>query len=109
MRRPASNAGPTAPDGVAEFHRPGALGELLPRADFVILTVPHTPTTVGFFDRKPAAFFINIGRGMTTKLDDLVSGPGGGRDRRCGGRQSTSCSKGLLRLGSRESMVERVV
>ena len=73
MRRPASNAGPTAPDGVAEFHRPGALGELLPRGDFVILTVPHTPTTVGFFDRKPAAFFINIGRGMTTKLDDLVT------------------------------------
>jgi hypothetical protein len=53
--------------------------ELLPRADFVILTVPHTPVTEGFFDRarfqrmKPTAFFINIGRGMTTKLDDLVT------------------------------------
>jgi phosphoglycerate dehydrogenase-like enzyme len=52
---------------------------LLPRADFVILTVPHTPATEGFFDRarfqrmKPTAFFINIGRGMTTKLDDLVT------------------------------------
>ena len=32
----------TAPDGVAELHRPEALDELLPRADFVILTVPHT-------------------------------------------------------------------
>jgi phosphoglycerate dehydrogenase-like enzyme len=68
-----------APDGVAELHRPEALDELLPRADFVILTVPHTPATEGFFDRarfqrmKPTAFFINIGRGMTTKLDDLVT------------------------------------
>jgi phosphoglycerate dehydrogenase-like enzyme len=41
--------------------------------------VPHTPATEGFFDRarfqrmKPTAFFINIGRGMTTKLDDLVT------------------------------------
>jgi phosphoglycerate dehydrogenase-like enzyme len=69
----------TAPDGVAKLHRPEALDELLPRADFVILTVPHTPATEGFFDRgrfqhmKPTAFFINIGRGMTTKLDDLVT------------------------------------
>jgi phosphoglycerate dehydrogenase-like enzyme len=68
-----------APDGVAELHRPEALDELLPRADFVILTVPHTPATEGFFDRarfqrmKPTSFFINIGRGMTTKLDDLVT------------------------------------
>jgi phosphoglycerate dehydrogenase-like enzyme len=67
-----------APEGVAELHRPEALDALLPRADFVILTVPHTPATEGFFDRarfrrmKPTAFFINIGRGMTTKLDDLV-------------------------------------
>src|ERR1700726_1352605 len=69
----------TAPDGVAELHRPEALDELLPRADFVILTVPHTPATEGFFNRarfqrmKQTAFFINIGRGMTTKLDDLMA------------------------------------
>jgi phosphoglycerate dehydrogenase-like enzyme len=68
-----------APDGVAELHRPEALDELLPRADFVILTVPHTPVTEGFFNRvrfqrmKQTAFFINIGRGMTTKVDDLVA------------------------------------
>jgi phosphoglycerate dehydrogenase-like enzyme len=66
------------PEGVAELHRPEALDALLPRADFVVLTVPHTPATEGFFNRekfrrmKPGAFFINIGRGMTTKLDDLV-------------------------------------
>ena len=50
----------------------------MPPADFVILTVPHTPATEGFFNRarfakmKRSAFFINIGRGMTTRLDDLV-------------------------------------
>ena len=67
------------PAGVAEMHRPEALDALLPRADFVILTVPHTPETEGFMHRarfqrmKRSAFFINIGRGMTTRLDDLVS------------------------------------
>src|SRR5262252_3914376 len=56
-----------------------ALGALLPLADFVILTVPHTPATEGFMNRarfqrmKRTAFFINIGRGMTTRLDDLVA------------------------------------
>src|SRR5205807_7685595 len=67
------------PPGVAELHRAAALDELLPRADFVILTVPHTPETEGFMNRarfqrmKKSAFFVNIGRGMTTKLDDLVA------------------------------------
>ena len=66
------------PPGVAELHGPDALDSLLPRADFVILTVPHTPATEGFMHRarfqrmKRSAFFINIGRGMTTRLDDLV-------------------------------------
>jgi len=64
---------------VAELHAPAALDALLPRADFVILTVPHTPATEGFFNAakfrlmKKSAFFINIGRGMTTRLDDLVA------------------------------------
>jgi phosphoglycerate dehydrogenase-like enzyme len=67
------------PEHVAELQQPEALDSLLPQADFVILTVPHTPATEGFFNRtkfrlmKPTAFFINIGRGMTTKLDDLVA------------------------------------
>jgi phosphoglycerate dehydrogenase-like enzyme len=69
----------SAPPGLAELHKPDALDALLPRADFVILTVPHTPATEGFMHRarfqrmKRSAFFINIGRGMTTKLDDLVA------------------------------------
>lgn len=68
-----------APPDVAEMYGPEALDALLPRADFVILTVPHTPATEGFFHRarfqrmKRGAFFINIGRGMTTRLDDLVA------------------------------------
>jgi phosphoglycerate dehydrogenase-like enzyme len=67
------------PPGVAELHRAAALDDLLPRADFVILTVPHTPETEGFMNRarfrrmRKTAFFINIGRGMTTRLDDLVA------------------------------------
>ncbi len=67
------------PPGIAELHRAAALDTLLPRADFVILTVPHTPETEGFMNRarfqrmKRSAFFINIGRGMTTRLDDLVA------------------------------------
>ena len=65
------------PEGVAELHHPDALDRLLPQADFVILTVPHTPQTEGMMnaDRfrlmKTSAFLINIGRGMTVKLDDL--------------------------------------
>lgn len=65
------------PEGVAELHRPDELDALLPQADFVILTIPHTPETEGLFDAarfarmRKSAFFINIGRGMTTKLDAL--------------------------------------
>ena len=41
--------------------------------------MPLTPSTEGMFNRtrfqrmKRSAFFINIGRGRTTKLDDLVA------------------------------------
>jgi phosphoglycerate dehydrogenase-like enzyme len=76
----ATDARRTEPTpGVTELHPAEALDALLPRADFVVLTVPHTPATEGFFHRarfrrmKPQAFFINIGRGMTIRLDDLVA------------------------------------
>jgi len=68
-----------APPGVVKLDGPDALDSLLPHADFVVLTVPHTPATEGFMNRarfqqmKRTAFFINIGRGMTTRLDDLVA------------------------------------
>ena len=57
---------------------PEELDAHLPSAHFVILTIPHTPETEGLFDAakfrlmRNDAYFINIGRGMTTKLDDLV-------------------------------------
>lgn len=65
------------PAGIAELARPDQLDRLLPQADFVILTIPHTPQTEGLFNRdrfrlmKRTAFFINIGRGKTTRLHDL--------------------------------------
>ena len=67
------------PEGVAEMHPPESLDDLLPRADFVIMTIPHTPATEGLMDRgrlrhmKRTAFLVNIGRGMTVQLDDLVA------------------------------------
>ena len=69
----------TAPtQGVAELHRPESLLDVLPRGDFVIVTVPETPETQGMFGStqfqamKNSGFFINIGRGATVILDDLV-------------------------------------
>jgi phosphoglycerate dehydrogenase-like enzyme len=76
----ATDARRTSPPlGVDELYGADQLDRLLPRADFVVLTVPHTPETEGFMDRsrlqrmKPTAFFINIGRGRTTRLSDLVA------------------------------------
>jgi phosphoglycerate dehydrogenase-like enzyme len=54
-----------------------ALDRELPTADLVILTVPHTPDTEGMIDArrlelfKPSAFFVNVGRGPTVRLDAL--------------------------------------
>ena len=68
-----------APPGVVSLHPPGSLDELLPTADFVIVTVPETRETRNMFHAeqfermKSSAFFINIGRGATVVLDDLAS------------------------------------
>ena len=68
---------PGAKEHVDEMRDPSELDDVLPDADFVVLTIPHTPQTEGLFDSskfalmKNTAIFINIGRGMTTKLDDL--------------------------------------
>ncbi len=67
------------PEWVDDMFGPDQLDDQLPIADFVVLTIPHTPATEGMFDSskfalmKNTAKFINIGRGMTTKLDDLNS------------------------------------
>lgn len=66
-----------APPGVKELLRPDQLMQTLPRAEFVIVTVPETPATRGFMGApqfaamKRGAFFINIGRGATVRLDAL--------------------------------------
>jgi phosphoglycerate dehydrogenase-like enzyme len=73
------------PESVAELHAPERLDDLLPTADFVILTIPHTPETEGLMNAerfgrmKPSAFFINIGRGKTTRLHDLVAALSSGK------------------------------
>ena len=61
-----------------EKHEPAELDTLLPLADFVIVTTPHTPETEGMWHKsrfelmKKSAYFINVGRGKTTKLADLI-------------------------------------
>ena len=65
------------PPGVDELYRPDALNQLLPRADFVLVTAPQTPQTEGLFtsaqfeQMKASAYFVNIGRGANVKLADL--------------------------------------
>lgn len=68
-----------APKGVSEVVSPDDLDEALAKADFVIVTVPETPETQGLFNiekfrrMRSSAHFINIGRGATVVLDDLVT------------------------------------
>jgi phosphoglycerate dehydrogenase-like enzyme len=65
------------PEGMEAIYGPERLDQLLPEADWVIMTIPHTPETEGLMRlerlrlMRPSAFLINIGRGMTVKLDDL--------------------------------------
>lgn len=65
-------------DCVDELYGADKLDELLPLADFILLTIPHTPETEGLFDTskfklmKPSSVFVNVGRGATVNLDDLA-------------------------------------
>ena len=62
-----------------ERRPPDELDAVLPDADFVLVATPHTPETDGMWHRarfqrmKRSAYFVNIGRGLTTRLDDLVA------------------------------------
>lgn len=73
------------PPGVDSMFAPDALDRLLPAADAVILTLPHTPESEGMFDlarlalMRPHALFVNIGRGATVRLDALVDALRAGR------------------------------
>ncbi len=65
------------PAGVAELWSTDRLDDLLAQSDYVVVAAPHTPDTEQLFVRerfgkmKPAAFFINIGRGAIVSLTDL--------------------------------------
>lgn len=67
------------PEGVAAVHPPDDLDTLLPEADVVVLTVPHTPATDRMFAAerfarmRSDALFVNIGRGRTVDIDDLAA------------------------------------
>lgn len=74
-----------APDDAADaVYGPDALDRLLPEADFVLITVPHTPETHGLFGRrrlglmKPGAGLINMSRAQVVDYaalaDCLASG-----------------------------------
>lgn len=73
------------PEGFLELATPARLDEKLAEADFVILTIPESPPTLGLFDAgrfaamKQGAYFINIGRGVTVNTDDLVAALRSGR------------------------------
>jgi phosphoglycerate dehydrogenase-like enzyme len=67
------------PPGVAELFTPDRLPERLGEADFVVVTTPETPDTLGMFNArlfsrmKRGAYFINIARGGCAVTEDLIS------------------------------------
>jgi phosphoglycerate dehydrogenase-like enzyme len=67
------------PDFVAHVGPPEELPKLIQQADVIVNTVPLTPQTTALFDAKmfalmkPAALFINVGRGKSVVTAELVS------------------------------------
>jgi phosphoglycerate dehydrogenase-like enzyme len=63
---------------VSAMHGPEQLLDLLPDADFVVLTIPLTPDTEGMIGEqelramKSSAYIVNIGRGGTIQEDTLI-------------------------------------
>jgi len=68
-----------------ELHSADSLDNLLPSADFVIITSPETPQTRRMINSvrlnimKKTAYLINVGRGAIVVLDDLVKALEGGK------------------------------
>jgi phosphoglycerate dehydrogenase-like enzyme len=58
---------------------PDGLDLLLDESDFVVISAPHTPDTVGLFGpsqfkrMKRSAYLINVGRGVIVNLDSLTA------------------------------------
>src|ERR1700720_94677 len=71
--------GTERPAGMADLASPDRLEERLGAADFVILTTPETPDTLGMFNArlfsrmKRGAYFINIARGRCVVTQDLIA------------------------------------
>ncbi|MEE4218956.1 MAG: D-2-hydroxyacid dehydrogenase [Xanthomonadales bacterium] len=67
------------PDYVEYVGLADEVNDLATQADVVVNTVPLTDQTLGMFDAaffkamKPTAYFISVGRGASTKTDDLVA------------------------------------
>ncbi len=82
-RNPAEKA-----EGIEKMVGPEELDQLLPEADFIVLTVPETPETLHMIDAKAfdkmksGAYIVNIGRGGTideqAMIEALQSGKLGG-------------------------------
>jgi len=64
---------------VDTLYTPAELDIILPQADFLVLTAPHTPQTENMIGRaelalmKPSAVIINIARGVLIDEDVLVA------------------------------------
>ncbi len=65
-------------DNVDEMYTPDRLHEVLPKCDYVVITLPLTNETEGMFGReefnsmKKSAFLINIGRGEVIVENELI-------------------------------------
>lgn len=74
-----------APEGMASIYPPRELDVLLPQADAVVLTLPHTPESEGLVDARrlalmrPHALLVNVGRGETVRLEAVVEALRAGR------------------------------
>jgi phosphoglycerate dehydrogenase-like enzyme len=61
-----------------EVHALDALGDIVPRADAIVVAAPHTPATEGMVSRsviarmKPGVVFVNIGRGQLVDEQALI-------------------------------------
>ncbi|HEX8393036.1 MAG TPA: D-2-hydroxyacid dehydrogenase [Longimicrobium sp.] len=91
MRVVASRrAGGEGPDGVEVLHGDDALRRLLPRADYLVVTVPHTAETEGLIGARELALLpegavvINVARGAVIHEEALVDALRAGRLRGAG-------------------------
>jgi phosphoglycerate dehydrogenase-like enzyme len=64
--------------GVDRVYHPKNLKEMLPKCDYVVLTVPLTPETRGmigegeFRAMKDTAYFINVSRGVIVRESEMI-------------------------------------